>query len=121
AQDRLACYDRVFGPPSTAPAEAADTPERAVPKSVDAEAREHGPAAASARASLIERRWELRRDQKQGTFRVAPHKPVYILAAFHSSRANNTPSSPSEGHSVLESLGLRDTEAKFQVSLKSKL
>jgi phospholipase A1 len=46
---------------------------------------------------------------------------VYILAAFHSSSANEEPSSPSEGHSVLDPLNLTSTETKFQISLKSKL
>ncbi|MEP7247536.1 MAG: phospholipase A, partial [Gammaproteobacteria bacterium] len=41
--------------------------------------------------------------------------------AYHSSRANDLPSSPSEGHSVSSPLDLTNTETKFQLSLKSKL
>ena len=106
-KERLACYDRLFGAPEGTLIEQTPSP----------------PAAAAAKpraASLLDERWELTTDQKQGTFRVASHKPVYILA-FHSSRANDQPTSPSEGHTVLDSLKLRDTETKFQISLKSKL
>jgi phospholipase A1 len=107
-QERLACYDRLFGSPEGAFIEQkTDPPSESVPE--------------PAPASLLDMRWELSSDQKQGTFRVAPHKPVYILAAFHSSHANDRPTSPSEGHSVLDSLNLLDTETKFQISLKSKL
>jgi phospholipase A1 len=107
-EERLACYDRLFGAPEGSLVEQTPNPPRqAVP--------EPRPS------SLLDQRWELSKDQKQGTFRVSPYKPVYILAAFHSSGANETPSSPSEDHSVLESLGLQDTETKFQISLKSKL
>lgn len=108
SEERLACYDRLFGTPEGALVEQTPNP----PRETVPEPRP---------SSLLDQRWELSRDQKQGTFRVAPHKPVYILAGFHSSRANDFPSSPSEGHSVLESLELRNTETKFQISFKSKL
>jgi phospholipase A1/A2 len=107
-KERLACYDRLFGSPEGALVEQTPSPP-AVP------VPELRPA------SLLEQRWELTEDQKQGTFRVSPYKPVYILAAFLSSGANDTPTSPAEGHSVLESLKLLNTETKFQISLKSKL
>jgi phospholipase A1 len=107
-KERLACYDELFGAPEGAPVEQTPNP----------------PTAAIAQpetSSLLEQSWELTPVEKQGSFRVNPYKPVYILAAFHSSGANERPSSPSEGHTVINSLGLQDTEAKFQISLKSKL
>ena len=107
-QERLACYDRLFGVLEGELIEQTPNPPvTAVPRPRP--------------SSLLEQRWELSREQKQGTFRASPHKPVYILAAFHSSSANNLPSSPSEGHSVPSPLNLTDTETKFQLSLKSKL
>jgi phospholipase A1 len=106
--ERLACYDKVFGAPEGALVEQTPLPP--------------SPAApADEKASLIDQRWELSPDQKQGTFRVAPYKPVYILAAYHASSTNRNPSSPSEGHSVPLPLDLTNTETKFQISLKSKL
>jgi phospholipase A1 len=107
-KERLACYDELFGAPEGALIEQApNPPQAAVPEPKP--------------SSLLDQRWELTADQKQGTFRVDPHKPVYILAAFHSSRANDKPSSPSDDHTVFNSLGLQNTETKFQLSLKSKL
>jgi phospholipase A1/A2 len=108
AEQRLACYDKLFGAPEGTLIE--QTPS---PPSQPEPLRET--------ASLLDQRWELSEDQKQGTFRVAPHKPVYILAAFHSSGTNDSPSSPSEGHTVDSPLDLTNTETKFQLSLKSKL
>ena len=108
-KERLACYDQLFGAPEGSFIEQAPSPP---PPAAVLEPRT---------ASLLDERWELSADQKQGTFRVAAHKPVYILAAFHASRANDRPTSPSDGHSVLDSLNLENTETKFQISLKSKL
>ena len=106
-KERLACYDELFGAPEGALIEQTPNPPvAAVP----------GPKP----SSLLDQRWELSPDQKQGTFRVQPHKPVYIVA-FHSSSSNNRPSSPSEDHSVIDALGLQNTETKFQISLKTKL
>jgi phospholipase A1 len=108
AEERLACYDRLFGTPEgTLIEQTPNPPAEPVPEPQP--------------SSLLDQRWELSREQKQGSFRVAPHKPVYILAAFHSSDANDRPSSPSDGHSVVDSLDLTNTETKFQISLKSKL
>ena len=105
---RLACYDELFGAPEGALFEQTPNP----PVAAVAEPKP---------SSLLDQRWELTSDQKQGSFRVDPYKPVYILAAFHSSAANDLPSSPSKNHSVLQSLGLQNNETKFQISLKSKL
>ena len=107
-QERLACYDRLFGAPEGALVEQTPSPPAQ-------------PVAVRQSDSLLNQRWELTEDQKQGTFRVAPHKPVYILAAFHSSSTNDEPNSPSEDHSVDSPLDIRPTETKFQISLKSKL
>ena len=108
-KERLACYDELFGAPEGALIEQTPNPPPV------AAVTEPKPS------SLLDQRWELSPDQKQGSFRVDPHKPVYILAAYHSSDANERPSSPSKDHSVLDSLGLQNTETKFQISLKSKL
>lgn len=107
-KERLDCYDQLFGAPEGALIEQTPNPPvAAVPEPKP--------------SSLLDQRWELTPDQKQGSFRVDPHKPVYILTAFHASSANDKPSSPAAGHSVLESLGLQNNETKFQISLKSKL
>jgi phospholipase A1 len=112
--DRLSCYDRLFGAPEGALLEQTPGPAAAAVAAAEA-------VTTPEPTSLLEERWELGEDQRQGTFKVQPHKPVYILAAYHSSRANEMPSSPSDGHSVIDSLNLSNTETKFQISLKSKL
>jgi phospholipase A1 len=106
--DRLACYDKLFGAPEGAFIEQTPGPPSQ-------------PVAVREDASLLDQRWELSPEQKQGTFRVSPHKPVFILAAHHASSTNDSPSTPSDGHSVPEPLDLTNTETKFQISLKSKL
>lgn len=113
-KERLACYDRLFGAPEGALVEQTPSPPPrtpAVEQAIEAEKS----------ASLLDQRWELSPEQKQGTFRVSPHEPVYILAASYASSRNTTPTSPSEGHSVLTPIQLKHTEVKFQLSLKSKL
>jgi phospholipase A1 len=113
-QERLACYDKLFGAPEGALVEQTPSPPAPTPAVKEA-------LAAEDHASLLDQRWELSPEQKQGTFRVSPYQPVYILAATHASSRNETPSSPSEGHSVESPLDLKSTEVKFQLSLKSKL
>jgi phospholipase A1/A2 len=103
--DRLACYDQLFG-----------SPEGAL---IGQQPSSRAPAQES--TSLLDQRWELSDERKQGTFNVSPYKPVYILAGFHTSSTNDSPSSPSEGHTVDSPLDLTNTETKFQLSLKSKL
>lgn len=105
--ERLACYDGLFGAPEDALIEPAPSPVATT--------------TVTDTPSLLDQRWELSPEQKRGTFRVAPYKPIYILGAFHSSNPNETPSSPAPDHTVTTPLDIRSTEVKFQFSLKSKL
>lgn len=107
-QERLQCYDRLFGYPQEDIIAEPPPPDRQSPSSQD-------------ELSLLDARWELSPEHKRGTFRITAYKPVYILAAWYASRTNDSPSSPSEGHMVPFPLDLTNTEAKFQISLKSKL
>lgn len=106
-KERLTCYDKLFGAPEGALVEQTPSPPAQ-------------PVAVKEEASLLDQRWELSPEQKQGTFKVSPYKPVYIMVA-HASSMNNSPKSPSDGHSVLTPLDITSTETKFQLSLKSKL
>ena len=110
-KDRLACYDKLFGAPQGELVEQSPAPVTQVAQ----------PVAITENASLLDSRWELSTDHKQGSYRVSPYKPVYILAAYHASSTNDKPSSPSDGHTVLVPLDITKTENKFQISLKSKL
>ena len=72
--------------------------------------------------SLLDSRWELARDSKQGIFQLRAHKPVYALPAFWTSKVNHSPHSPNPGNTVPFPLPqLDDLEAKFQISFKTKL
>lgn len=109
--ERLACYDRVFAVPASA---AAGTP--LLPN-----APAGAPSTSASPSLAIDDRWELLPQEKKGQFRLLPYRPVYILAAFHSSNPNLLPSSPNDDNTVTTPLDLSNTETKFQLSLKSKL
>ena len=110
---RLACYDALAAAPDivTVPLREAQS-GAGVPlaeKPSDA-----GP-------SLLAKAWELDDGLRGHILRIRPYKPVYILPYFHSSTPNRQPASPSAGHSVDEPIDLGSTEAKLQISLKTKL
>ena len=51
-------------------------------------------------------------------FEVRPYRAVYLLPIFTTSNVNSTPSSPTRQSTEVE--GVRSTEAKFQLSFKTK-
>lgn len=108
--ERLSCYDRLYGRSND---ELLQSPAaQNVPEAPEAAARE---------VSLLDQRWQLQPESKQGPFHMTPFKPVYILAAFHSSSPNTRPSSPGDDNTVVDPLNLSKTEAKYQISFKSKV
>lgn len=141
--NRLACYDRTAGraakTASQADAEAAGAEatqkvakkaeaaalpptERARKAVGDIFTSETAPDAVAnaGKGSLLDSRWELAKDSKLGTFNFRAYKPVYLLPLFLSSNPNNTPSSPNANNNVTTSQDLQNTEAKFQLSFKTK-
>ncbi len=72
-------------------------------------------------ASLLDSRWELAQESKLGTFSIRGYKPVYLLPVFYTSSVNDHPTSPSPDHTVADSLDYQHVQAKFQLSLKTKL
>jgi len=132
-KDRLACYDaaaqRQASTPAAADAAAAQAKQqlRALDETdargahSDLYASEPGDALANAgRGSLLDRRWELAKGSKLGTWNFRAYKPVYLLPAFWSSNPNTLPQSPNPDNTATEPLDLRSLEAKFQVSFKTK-
>ena len=73
------------------------------------------------RPSLLDSRWELSHDSKLGTYGIRGYKPVYVLPVYYMTRVNQMPMSPSPDHAVTTPLGLQRTEAKFQLSFKTKV
>ncbi|MDA3915331.1 MAG: phospholipase A [Oleiagrimonas sp.] len=71
--------------------------------------------------SLLNSRWELDPNSKLGPYTIRGYKPVYVMPLFYMTSVNNTPSSPSPGHTVSGSENLQHEEAKFQLSFKTKI
>lgn len=145
---RLACYDAVFGrrPSDT---RAADAEATAARSSLDqqqiqqeskageagTEHREHRRLGAwfrtddpmlqealanAGKGSLLDSRWELAKDSKLGVFQLRGYKPLYLMPVFWTSDKNEMPHSPNPRNTVTEPQPLDNTEAKFQLSFKTK-
>jgi phospholipase A1 len=71
--------------------------------------------------SLLDSRWELSPESKLGTFNVRGYKPVYLMPVFATSNQNKQPSSPNPDNTVVQSEQLDNVEAKFQLSMKTKI
>ena len=72
------------------------------------------------KGSMLDSRWELAKDSKLGTFNFRAYKPVYLLPVFWSDDPNEVPTS-SNADVPPQQQALDDTEAKFQLSFKTKL
>lgn len=145
---RLACYDAVFGR-SPSDTRAADAEANAARTSLDqqqaakaqqsatqdAESDEHRwlgawfrtddpmlreALANAGKGSLLDSRWELAKDSKLGVFQLRGYKPLYLMPVFWTSDKNEMPHSPNPRNTVTEPQPLDNTEAKFQLSFKTK-
>ena len=74
------------------------------------------------KGGLLDRRWELARSSKLGTFNFRGYKPIYLLPAFWSSDPNDrpTPSGGGDEQDIADGVAVDATEAKFQLSFKTK-
>ncbi len=75
--------------------------------------------AADPKPSLLTENWEL--GGNPALFHLRRYKPVYLLPYFRASRPNPTPNSPSRGSTTSTPEQLDKTEAKFQLSFKTKI
>lgn len=68
-------------------------------------------------------RWDTDSASKRGTFLITPYQPVYVLLANYSNNPNYTPTSlnPDYSSPAGTSIPLKETELKFQISLKTKI
>lgn len=128
--ERLACYDTLAGrlPGSTEPksraeagveaptSEAVRPSETPPPQPLAAQLQEGAPVA---HLSYLSRQWELDPEAKQGTFLLRPHKQNYLLPVRWSSSPNEQPRSPTQPAPAAADLD--NVEAKFQISLKTKV
>jgi len=106
---RLACYDKALRPPPS-------SPERH-----DVYAHEAAKTTPELKPSLLDRRWELDADSKQGAFHIRAYRPVYLLPVFWTSDTNREPKTPAPDHEVTSPENVDHLEAKYQLSLKTKV
>ncbi|MGY3822405.1 phospholipase A [Acinetobacter haemolyticus] len=140
--DRLACYDRLFKAPTIIESVEQPAPEPVLAASAPVVERKESPQAESLKdkvvqkvsdfhilgpapkfdpnVSLLDRRWELSEESKLGAWNIRAYQPVYLLPVFWTSNKNEFPSSPNPVNTVDEKQNLTSSEAKFQLSLKTK-
>jgi phospholipase A1/A2 len=118
---RLACYDALAfaSAPATATASLGGHEGGLTAPPLPALAATP-PVALSDASTPLARAWELDPDSRGRILRIRAYRPVYLLPLFYSSAPNDMPSSPSPGHTS-DSQSLNHTEAKLQISLKTKL
>ena len=118
---RLECYDRASGrlaKPSVPPRGLADEPipEDKPTKAGDFVGGGNNDGSGDSRLGF---KWELDDDTRFGVLRFRTHKPNYFLPVSYNGDPNETPYSPGLGPSPTSDL--RDIEAKFQLSFKTKI
>ncbi|HWU75985.1 MAG TPA: phospholipase A [Rhodanobacter sp.] len=132
---RLACYDHATGRENLPVAQKRDADKPSAARSPtdnmfahDSEGKPIPTVAAVASQntvapplSLLDSRWELSPESKLGTFNVRGYRPVYLMPVFATSHQNNLPSSPNPSNTVTTPQKLDNIEAKFQLSLKTKV
>jgi phospholipase A1 len=74
-----------------------------------------------AERETMTQRWELDSSSRKGTFIVTPYKPVYVTAGRWSNSPNVQPYSENPAYSLPFKVGYNNYEAKFQLSLKTKV
>lgn len=122
-RERLACYDALAGrDPSRTPlvvapsAPAGRTPEVMLPE-VAGDGLVGPPAPLP---SFLSRFWELDAADKRGALNFNGYRANYMLPVHYSNRINTSPSSPTQPAGETPEPYQR-TEAKFQISLRTKL
>lgn len=103
--DRLKCYDTVNKPgaqSTSGPLQQLTTKMPETPTGM----------------TSLSARWELDPETKQGLWIIRPYEPMYILPVSYTDNNNNSPESPT--HQASTTQPLRNTEAEFQLSVKTK-
>lgn len=65
--------------------------------------------------------YDLDKNSERGTWTVRPYRPTYILPLFYTFDPNLNPSTPTQPVEPYTSNDVRNTELKFQLSLKTKV
>ena len=123
---RLACYDHATGRVNL-PSAQKKANEAAIAPGVfpsDRSQREiatQGNPEVARPLSLLDSRWELTPESKLGTFNLRGYKPLYLMPVFATSNQNTRPTSPNPENTVATPQRVQNVEAKFQISLKTKV
>lgn len=115
--ERLACYDSLAKSMGAMDPETSQRQAERQPEDLTAH---HVISRPSTGGSLMGRAWELDPSSKTDTFTIASYRPMYILLAQHTNAINTMPSSPAPGRSATTPTNYDATEAKFQISAKTK-
>ena len=130
--ERLACYDTLFKIPVTdkpaivserrAAAEIAPEPDNLKAKIGQTVSNIYASEGSKLmpNLSLLDSRWELSPESKLGTWNIRSYQPVYLMPGFWTSNKNELPESENPNNIETEKQNLTSTEAKFQLSLKTK-
>lgn len=130
--ERLACYDTLFKIPVTdkpaivserrAAAEIAPQPDNLKAKIGQTVSNIYTSEGSklTPNLSLLDSRWELSPESKLGTWNIRSYQPVYLMPSFWTSNKNELPESENPNNIETEKQNLTSTEAKFQLSLKTK-
>jgi phospholipase A1 len=125
SSDRLICYDKLAGraPAPTGPAAEQSAPGATAVPATSRLAPKDAPLPDSARpqpdTSLLSRFWELEPSDKRGIFNFVGYQPNYVLPLHYATRVNRAPRSPTQ--TAVPKPDYRREEAKFQLSLRTKL
>lgn len=65
--------------------------------------------------------YDLDQNSERGKWTLRPHNPNYVLPLFYTFDPNLNPSTPSQEGEAFTSNEIRNTELKFQLSLKTKV
>ena len=124
---RLACYDHATGRVNLPAAQKRVDSSTATPNIFATPAGQSTAAATQPNhevdkpLSLLDSRWELARESRLGTLNLRGYRPMYVLPLFVTSHQNNRPLSPNPANSVGTNERLNNAEAKFQLSMKTKV
>ncbi|MBS7455675.1 phospholipase A [Coralloluteibacterium stylophorae] len=118
--ERLACYDQALGRPDPRVQDGTSRVAPPIDRSTIFAVRPRQEVEAAAKGSRLDSRWELEPESKLGIFNFRAYKPVYVLPVFWTSDTNPAPSSPNPNNTITEPQSLDATEAKFQISFKTK-
>jgi len=125
SSDRLICYDQLAGraPAPTEPTAEQSAPGAAAVPTTSRLAPKDAPLPDSANprpeTGVLSKYWELEPSDKRGIFNFVGYQPNYVLPIHYTTHINRAPQSPTQPAVLLPDY--RREEAKFQLSLRTKL